>query len=186
MASTSKTVSAKIRLRKDTRINWETPTGGNIVLLDGEIAIVVNNDNSVNFKIGNGITNFSSLPYITLSELKAKKISIDNTSDLQIGNNETLATKLNQKANLTNGKVPLSELPNFSGLTFDLNNIADCIRLCGITGKILGATVTIPIDVENGESIAIQHNLNPTNNNTYGDLQTLAGLSDTDTLSELY
>lgn len=94
MASTSKTISAKIRLRKDTRANWETPTAGNIVLLDGEIAIVVNTDNSVNFKIGNGVTKFSSLPYLTFNDIKSKSIHIDNLTDLNIGNS-TLSDILN-------------------------------------------------------------------------------------------
>jgi len=148
----TKNISARICLRKDTKNNWTSVAGGNVVLSDGEVAIVVDtSNNTVNFKIGDGETIFSSLPYISFSELNAQKV---NFSQL-------------------------------NGLTYNLNNIADCIKLCGTLGRIMGANVIMPDDVENGMSIALMKNINPTDNTTYGDLESTAQLSDTDTLSEL-
>ena len=56
----SKQLNSRVRLKKDTAANW---TSNNPVLLDGEIAIVITNANEIRFKIGDGTSSFTALPY---------------------------------------------------------------------------------------------------------------------------
>ena len=56
----TKQLNSRVRLKKDTAANW---TSNNPVLLDGEVAIVVTNANEIRFKIGDGTSSFTALPY---------------------------------------------------------------------------------------------------------------------------
>ena len=78
MSKTSNTINAKIRLRKDTTGNWSNIQYRDTILLDGELAIIIDpSDGTYNFKIGDGTTKFVNLPY-----LKFNKIQVgDGTND---------------------------------------------------------------------------------------------------------
>lgn len=56
----TKQYNSRIQWKKDTASNW---TSNNPVLLNGEIAIVVTNANETRFKIGDGTSSFTALPY---------------------------------------------------------------------------------------------------------------------------
>ena len=56
----NKEFNARIRWKKDTSSNW---TSNNPVLLDGEIAIVVTNANETRFKVGDGTSAYTELPF---------------------------------------------------------------------------------------------------------------------------
>lgn len=56
----TKQFNSRIQWKKDTASNW---TSNNPVLLNGEIAIVVTNTNETRFKIGDGTSSFTALPY---------------------------------------------------------------------------------------------------------------------------
>lgn len=56
----TKQFNSRIRLKKDTSANW---TANNPVLLNGEIAIVTTNAGETRFKIGDGTSSFTALPF---------------------------------------------------------------------------------------------------------------------------
>lgn len=68
----SKLNNVKISLRTDDLSNW---TSVNPILLEGEIAIVVDENKNEKIKIGNGISAFNELKYFNQAELKSDKIS---------------------------------------------------------------------------------------------------------------
>lgn len=53
--------NARIKHRRDSETNWST---NNPALLNGECVIVDMDDGSVRIKIGDGVNNFTSLPYV--------------------------------------------------------------------------------------------------------------------------
>ena len=56
----TKQFNSRIQLKKDTSANW---TANNPVLLNGEIAIVVTNAGETRFKVGDGTSSFTALPF---------------------------------------------------------------------------------------------------------------------------
>lgn len=56
----NKEFNSRIRWKKDTSANWTT---NNPVLLDGEIAIVITNANETRFKVGDGASAYTELPF---------------------------------------------------------------------------------------------------------------------------
>ena len=61
-------ISSRIKQRKDTLQNWSS---NNIVLLDGELAIV-DCGAQTRFKIGNGISAFNQLAFVDEKQLSTK------------------------------------------------------------------------------------------------------------------
>lgn len=53
-------INARIKHKRDSEVNWST---NNPALLKGECVIVDMDDGSIRIKIGDGINNFTSLPY---------------------------------------------------------------------------------------------------------------------------
>lgn len=56
----TKQFNSRIQWKKDTASNW---TSNNPVLLNGEIAIVVTNSGETRFKVGDGTSSFTQLPF---------------------------------------------------------------------------------------------------------------------------
>lgn len=56
----TKQFNSRIQLKKDTSANW---TANNPVLLNGEIAIVITNAGETRFKVGDGTSSFTALPF---------------------------------------------------------------------------------------------------------------------------
>ena len=56
----TKQFNSRIQWKKDTSANW---TANNPVLLNGEIAIVVTNSGEARFKIGDGTSSYTALPF---------------------------------------------------------------------------------------------------------------------------
>lgn len=56
----TKQYNSRIQWKKDTSANW---TSNNPVLLNGEIAIVVTNSGETRFKIGDGTSSYTALPF---------------------------------------------------------------------------------------------------------------------------
>ena len=56
----TKQFNSRIQWKKDTSSNW---TANNPVLLNGEIAIVVTNSGETRFKIGDGTSSYTALPF---------------------------------------------------------------------------------------------------------------------------
>lgn len=56
----STTLNARVQSKRDTSANW---TQNNPVLLDGEIIVVDTNSGDVRFKVGNGTSTYTQLPF---------------------------------------------------------------------------------------------------------------------------
>lgn len=56
----TKQFNSRIQWKKDTSANW---TANNPVLLNGEIAIVVTNAGQTRFKVGDGTSSYTALPF---------------------------------------------------------------------------------------------------------------------------
>ena len=70
----------QLKLRNDTAENWSSH---NPVLLKGELAVEFGNDSRCKLKIGDGVTDWNSLPYFN---------EIDNVTEIV---NENLEAKAN-------------------------------------------------------------------------------------------
>lgn len=55
------TLNARVKHKKDTHENWTT---NNPVLLDGELILVVI-DGTTMFKVGDGVSHYTSLDFVT-------------------------------------------------------------------------------------------------------------------------
>ena len=94
---------------------------------------------------------------------------------------DTLAKKseLDSKANS-------SDIPSLSGQTFDISVDAQFKDMCIATARALGAVVTHTTDdTSTGGQVAQAYGITPTDATTFGELQTKAGMSDSDTLGDL-
>lgn len=78
----TKQYNSRIQWKKDTASNW---TNNNPVLLNGEIAIVVTNANETRFKIGDGTSSFTALPYQD-EAVRALITAVQNEVDTKITN----------------------------------------------------------------------------------------------------
>lgn len=88
MSKTSNTINAKIRLRKDTTGNWSNIKYRDTILLDGELAIIIDpSDGTYNFKIGDGTTKFVNLPYLKFNKIQVGNGTNDGKYSLSQGFN---------------------------------------------------------------------------------------------------
>lgn len=56
----STTINTRVQSKRDTSANW---TQNNPVLLDGEVIVVDTNSGDVRFKVGNGTSTYTQLPF---------------------------------------------------------------------------------------------------------------------------
>lgn len=56
----STTLNTRVQSKRDTSANW---TANNPVLLDGEVIIVDTNSGDVRFKVGDGVSTYTQLPF---------------------------------------------------------------------------------------------------------------------------
>ena len=95
----TKTIDARVKNKRDTNTNWET---NNPILLDGEIVIVDTND-GVRFKIGDGTSRYNQLPYAGVSSLNGE------TGDLTV----SIGYGENTVGNAVTGTA-VTEEPNYT------------------------------------------------------------------------
>lgn len=68
----STTLNTRVQSKRDTSANW---TQNNPVLLDGEVIVVDTNSGDVRFKVGNGTSTYTQLPFqdeVIYNELNTK------------------------------------------------------------------------------------------------------------------
>ena len=56
------TINTRVQFRRDTQENW---LSSNPVLADGELGIVKDDVGYINLKLGNGVSSFSQLPFLS-------------------------------------------------------------------------------------------------------------------------
>ena len=93
--------------------------------------------------------------------------------------------KIAKKSEL-DGKANSSDIPSLSGQTFDMSVDAQFKDMCIATARALGAVVTHTTDdTSTGGQVAQAYGITPTDATTFGEVQTKAGISDSDTLGDL-
>ena len=93
--------------------------------------------------------------------------------------------KIAKKSEL-DGKANSSDIPSLSGQTFDISVDAQFKNMCIAMARALGAVVTHTTDdTSTGGQVARAYGITPTDATTFGELQTKAGLNDSDTLGDL-
>lgn len=111
--------------------------------------------------------------------------SKDNISN-NLDNIRTSASDANSAAAAIAGKANSSDIPSLSGQTFDLSTDEQFKNMCIATARALGAVVTHTTgDTSTGGQVARAYGITPTDATTYGDIETKAGLNDSDTPGDL-
>lgn len=80
----TKQFNSRIQWKKDTSANW---TSNNPVLLNGEIAIVVTNSGETRFKIGDGTSSYTALPFQD-EAVRALITAVDGKIDTHIADTD--------------------------------------------------------------------------------------------------
>lgn len=94
----NKTFNARVQMKRDTSANW---TSNNPVLLYGEIIIVDTDAGEVRFKVGNGTSTYTQLPY-TDEAIISKMLSLSGgTMTGNINMNGNVVTGLGAPVNAT-------------------------------------------------------------------------------------
>ena len=114
----NKSINARMQQKIDTYENWSKAT--NFIPLKGELIIYTTDENGnekIGFKVGTGEPdkNVHQLDFISLGEAAA---AVDEIASNLANNYYTSAdidTKLETKADLVDGKVPLEQLPDNIG-----------------------------------------------------------------------
>lgn len=139
----NKTFNARVQMKRDTSANW---TSNNPVLLNGEIAIADTDAGEVRFKVGNGTSTYTQLPY-TDEAIISKMLSLSGG---------TMTGNINMNGNVVTGLgAPVN--PTDAVRQQDLEVLSD-----EIDGIIAGTSpITLPIasDVRVG-GVKIGDNVN--------------------------
>ena len=116
----STTLNTRVQSKRDTSANW---TQNNPILLDGEVIIVDTNSGDVRFKIGDGVSTYTQLPfqdeyvlnqipnvseYVTAQEPEGIVDTIPPTFDGYTSNDFVLKTNVVDSLNSTETNLPLS------------------------------------------------------------------------------
>lgn len=180
---TTKQFNSRIQWKKDTSSNW---TKNNPVLLNGEIAIVVTNTGETRFKVGDGTSSFTALPFQD-EAVRALITAADDKIDAHIADTDNPHEVTKAKIGLSNvdnvkqysaSNPPPYPVTSVNGMTGAVNLDASDIGArpdtwvptlsnLGITAtaselnKLDGATVTTQeINYLDGVSSSIQTQLN--------------------------
>lgn len=81
----STTLNTRVQSKRDTSANW---TQNNPILLDGEVIIVDTNTGDVRFKIGNGVSAYTQLPFqdeVIYNQLSTKLTTPTGTTGQFLG-----------------------------------------------------------------------------------------------------
>lgn len=180
---TTKQFNSRIQWKKDTSSNW---TKNNPVLLNGEIAIVVTNTGETRFKVGDGTSSFTALPFqdeavralITAADDKIDAHIVDTDNPHEVTKAKIGLSNVDNVKQYSASNPPPYPVTSVNGMTGAVNLDASDIGArpdtwvptlsnLGITAtaselnKLDGATVTTQeINYLDGVSSSIQTQLN--------------------------
>jgi hypothetical protein len=109
---------SKIQLRRGLAADW---TSANPVLSQGEMGLELDTKLS---KVGNGIANWTALPYFLPTKANLNLGNVDNTSDLDKPLSTAVQNYITDTQVLLSNKADIANLSNvaFSGTYIDLLN----------------------------------------------------------------
>ena len=179
----TKQFNSRIQWKKDTSSNW---TKNNPVLLNGEIAIVVTNTGETRFKVGDGTSSFTALPFqdeavralITAADDKIDAHIADTDNPHEVTKAQIGLSNVDNVRQYSSSNPPPYPVTSVNGTTGTVNLDASDVGArpdtwvptlgnLGITAtaselnKLDGATVTTQeINYLDGVSSSIQTQLN--------------------------
>lgn len=179
----TKQFNSRIQWKKDTSANW---TANNPVLLNGEIAIVVTNTGDTRFKVGDGTSSYTALPFqdeavralITAADDKIDAHITDTDNPHEVTKAQIGLSNVDNIKQYSDSNPPPYPVTSVNGETGSVNLSASdvgarpdtwvpTLNNLGITAtaselnKLDGATVTTQeINYLDGVSSSIQTQLN--------------------------
>ena len=145
----TKQFNSRIQWKKDTSANW---TANNPVLLNGEIAIVVTNSGETRFKIGDGTSAYTVLPFQD-EAVRALITAVDDKIDAHItdtGNPHTVTKSQVGLGNVDNVKqysvnnpppYPVTSVNGDTGVVnLTATDVGALPTQTGVQGQFLGFT----------------------------------------------
>ena len=167
MAETLKVMASRIQIRRDTDANW---TASNPILAQGEIGYDIDSlgTNNSLYKIGDGISDWNTLPYqstgggggsvdsvtgdgvggtaedVVLSFPTSSEITEDTDKNFVT---DADLTKLANTSNTNTGDQDISGIDtNASNITINTAAISDKIEADDYAGETVGGTLKVRID----------------------------------------
>ena len=129
-----KTFTTRIQNKKDTKANWESQ---NPVLLDGELIMIEDENGNLFYKVGDGTSNYSALPFVGAPIKYVESLDTDNMLNLR---------------DLESGTYILyGKFHPYSGST------STCTFSTGMTVSVIKATSTSYIQIFYAKNNTIQY-----------------------------
>ena len=153
----TKQFNSRIQWKKDTSANW---TANNPVLLNGEIAIVVTNSGETRFKIGDGTSAYTALPFQD-EAVRALITAADDKIDAHIADTDNPHTVTKSQVGLGNvdnvkqysaSNPPPYPVTSVNGDTGAVNLTATDVGALPTTG----GTMTGPLTLSGNPSANLQ------------------------------
>ena len=144
----TKQFNSRIQWKKDTSANW---TANNPVLLNGEIAIVVTNTGETRFKIGDGTSAYTALPFQD-EAVRALITAVDNKIDAHIADTDNPHEVTKAQIGLGNvenvkqysaSNPPPYPVTSVNGDTGAVNLTASDVGALPTTGGTMTGTLTL-------------------------------------------
>ena len=147
----TKQFNSRIRWKRDTSANW---TNNNPVLLDGEIIIVDTNAGETRFKVGNGTSTYTQLPF----------------------QDEYVLNQIPDVTNFVTAEDPTG-IVNTVPPTFDGHAIEDFVLQSQVVNSLSSTSTTLPLSANQGK--VLNQNINSINQNVSNLSTTITNLSST-------
>lgn len=144
----TKQFNSRIQWKKDTSANW---TANNPVLLNGEIAIVVTNSGETRFKIGDGTSAYTALPFQD-EAVRALITAADDKIDAHIADTDNPHTVTKSQVGLGNvdnvkqysaSNPPPYPVTSVNGDTGAVNLTASDVGALPTTGGTMTGALTL-------------------------------------------
>ena len=145
----TKQFNSRIQWKKDTSANW---TANNPVLLNGEIAIVITNAGGTRFKVGNGTSTYTQLPF----------------------QDEYVLNQIPDVSNFVTAQDPTSIVDTIPP-TFDGHTIDDFVLQGQVINSLNSVSTTLPLSANQGR--ILNQNIDSINQNVSNLSTTINNLS---------
>lgn len=144
----TKQFNSRIQWKKDTSANW---TANNPVLLNGEIAIVVTNSGETRFKIGDGTSAYTALPFqdeavralITVADDKIDAHITDTDNPHEVTKTQIGLSNVDNVKQYSASNPPPYPVISVNGDTGVVNLTASDVGALPITGGTMTGALTL-------------------------------------------
>lgn len=143
-------LNTRVKWKRDTSANWTT---NNPVLLDGEIIIVDTNAGETRFKVGNGTSTYTQLPF----------------------QDEYVLNQIPNVSNFITAQDPVGIVDTIPP-TFDGHTIEDFVLQSQVVDNLSSTSATLPLSANQGK--VLNQNINNINSIVQTNTQSISQLQD--------